>query len=153
MADPQFVEQIAGKLGALVHPGDDTHEPTPISMPMFRNTSLPPEMAEEFAREAGMPTSDTNKLFTEALFAEIEQTHQRIPNDEAERLRRVDADDDTPLARNVRLKCTAPTCPGYVGAYINFADPDNPRVNLQNLIQVLSTLSPECPHKPIGAAS
>lgn len=68
--DPYTIaEQVAPKLGELVHPGDDNTPPFPLSLPTFQPAILPEGMAQAEAEELGLPSLDLNKLFLEALFA------------------------------------------------------------------------------------
>jgi hypothetical protein len=69
------VDLIAARLATgLIHPGDpDTgRPPTPILLPGLSTTGIPPEMAEDFAQIAGLPTNDAPKLLAEAIVALIE---------------------------------------------------------------------------------
>lgn len=143
MPDTALVERIAPQLGQLEHPGDGTHEPRPIVLPIFRHNAVPPEMREQFANEAGLPTSDINRLVVEAIIALIEQTHQLVPNAEAATMRQAVTENP---ARHRQLGVVCRVC-GNPIFRIN-VDVENPRVDGKQFIGVLATLNSECPHAP-----
>lgn len=53
--------------GGLIHPGDDGGEPFAIPLPTFNNSAIPEEVRNQFAQDAGLPTSNIAKLVAEAL--------------------------------------------------------------------------------------
>lgn len=71
MPNPRYAALIAAKLPTLTHPGDGDG---PMALPVsaFRTANLPPQVAEQFAQEAGLPHSDIPKLFAEAIVAAVE---------------------------------------------------------------------------------
>lgn len=91
---------VAALTDGLIHPGDDTHPPTPISMPGFRTTGMTDEQAQEFV-------GNTATLLSEAIVALIEQTHQIIPTTDVTLLRQQAA--DAPDTARVISICTTPT--------------------------------------------
>lgn len=70
-----LAEQLAPHLaGTLTHPGDDHTEPFPLApLPIFQHQAmLPKGMAEDMAKQAGLPSPDFAKLWLEAIIALIE---------------------------------------------------------------------------------
>lgn len=82
-----LAERLAPHLaGTLIHPGNDTTEPFPLApLPVFqRQSMLPPGMAEEEAKTAGLPHPDFALLWLEAVITLIENEGHvtLVPNDE-----------------------------------------------------------------------
>lgn len=89
-----LAERLAPYLaGTLLHPGDPDEgvEPFPLApLPVFqRQSMLPPGMAEEEAKQAGLPHPDFALLWLEAVIALIEVEGQvtLVPNTELVDLR------------------------------------------------------------------
>ncbi|AWN05018.1 hypothetical protein I5H21_gp095 [Mycobacterium phage Byougenkin] len=94
-------------LNNLVHPGDENTKPFPILLPGLRTVSVPPELAGQFAEEAGLPHLDTPKLVAEALAAAITQNYVILTREEHEQLRQQAA--DAPTGHRVINIRTTPT--------------------------------------------
>lgn len=141
MPDAALVDRIAPELGQLEHPGDGKHEPRPLVLPIFRANAVPPEMRDQFASEAGLPTSDINRLVVEAIIALIEQTHTLVPNAEAAVMRQAVTENP---ARQRQLGVVCRSC-GNPLFRVN-VDVENPRVDGKQLLNALGTLNPDCPH-------
>lgn len=70
-----LAERLAPHMsGVLVHPGDDTTEPFPVApIPVFTNTAtLPKGMAEDMAEQAGLPSPDFARIYTETWIHTLE---------------------------------------------------------------------------------
>jgi hypothetical protein len=100
-----LTELIAAALPNLAHPGDDTHPPTTLTLPIFRPQTLPPEQAAEFAEQAKLPSSDLTHLVAEALVALITTDHEVLTKTEAVQLR-ADAQSGRDRHRQPRIHCT-----------------------------------------------
>ena len=81
-----LTELIANALPNLPHPGDDTHPPKTLTLPIFQPQTLPPEMAAKFAEQANLPSSDVTRLVAEALVALITTDHDVLTKTEAAQL-------------------------------------------------------------------
>lgn len=55
----------------LMHPGTGDG-PIPLALPMFRNSTMPDEVARHFADDAGLPHANVAKLVAEALASLLE---------------------------------------------------------------------------------
>lgn len=146
MANEAIAELIASRLPTLVHPGDEKTKPFSIPLPMFATAAaLPPEMAEQFAAEADLPSPDIAKLTAEAIVGLIEGEGESviIPKTELAQLRS-DATINVEKHRQPRVRCK--TC-GSPLFRIN-VDTTDPTVNGHQFLEALATLSPECPHTP-----
>ncbi|QGH77908.1 hypothetical protein SEA_KENUHA5_90 [Mycobacterium phage Kenuha5] len=104
-------------LNNLVHPGDENIKPFPILLPGLRTVSVPPELAGQFAEEAGLPHLDTPKLVAEALAAAITQNYVILTREEAEQLRQKAA--DAPTGHRVINIRTTPTAPPVLSITID----------------------------------
>ncbi|MEE3066591.1 MAG: hypothetical protein VYA67_22060 [Actinomycetota bacterium] len=51
----------------LTHPGDAQKPETTFMLPGLKSTGIPQEMADYFANEAGMPSSDAPKITAESI--------------------------------------------------------------------------------------
>lgn len=71
------VDILAAALPNLTHPGEGDGS-IALPVPAFRTATLPPEVAEHFAKEAGLPHSDVPKLYAEAIIATIEASGRAI---------------------------------------------------------------------------
>lgn len=138
---PEPAELIAQHLAkGLVHPGDG--KPFALPLPMFQTTALPPEMAEEFADQAGLPTANIPQLTAEAIVHLLEQNGYTIlDSTEFEQLV-LDATEITGRHRQPRITCTC----GQFLFSLNI-DTEKPTVNGPKLITALGSLKPECPHQ------
>ena len=69
----RVVDLIAERLPTgLVHPGDENTPAKVLALPGFANRGIPPEMAKQFADEAGLPPNDAPKVWAEAIVHLIE---------------------------------------------------------------------------------
>src|SRR6058998_3781783 len=104
------VDRVAPQLGSLVHPGDGKSvKPFPIPLPMFRTAALSPEMRQQFAAEANLPTPDIARLVTEAIVALIEQDNVIIPKTEVAEMRKAAAASEPLRNQRIDLKCRCGT--------------------------------------------
>lgn len=138
---------IAEALPNLTHPGTGSG-PILLPIPALRSTAnLPPEVAEEFAAEAGLPSSDMPRLVAEAIVALIEDQHEIVPRSQLDTLRR-SATPVEPLRQvDVHCHCGA----RLFGVQIKDGDTNSPKVNGAALIAAVKSLSPECSlgHRPL----
>ncbi len=143
MPNAAVVQLIAANLPHLTHPGDGKGgEPTPIVMPMFRNTNMPPEMAEQFAKDAGLPHSDIAKLFSEAVVHLLESNGFTVTSStEIEQLQRAAVEREPQKHRVVAFQCTC-HAPLFKANVTDF-DTDQARISPQ-VIKALRSFSPEC---------
>lgn len=138
MPDP--AELIAAHLAqGLVHPGDG--KPIALPLPMFQTSAIPPEMAEEFANQAGLPTADITKLTAEAIVHLLESNGLAIIDQAELDQLRTDAQEVTARHRQPRITCTC----GQFLFSLN-VDTEKPTINGPKLIKALGQLKPECPH-------
>lgn len=137
------VDLIAKALPALTHPGDG--KPFILPLPMFRNSSMPSGMAEQFAQDAGLPDSDIAKLTAEAIVALIENDYDMIPKGEAAQLRAQSTATETHRHRIVKVGCRC----GQPLFNANFTDygTDTPKVHGPELIKALTRVNPDCSTK------
>lgn len=77
--------------GGLWHPGDPAADQQPklIPLPGLASSGIPPEMAEQFAQEAGLPSANVAQLVAEAIVNVIETdgASEIVPRVELEQLR------------------------------------------------------------------
>ncbi|EUA18456.1 putative gp80 [Mycobacterium xenopi 3993] len=95
----------------LLHPGDpNANQPAKlIPLPGLRSTGIPPEMAKQFAAQAGLPSHDVPKLIGEAIVYLLEtEGFAIIPSTELEQLRTQAADAPTAPGSS---PCTAAATP------------------------------------------
>lgn len=135
MANPRAVTFLAERLPhGLQHPGDETHKPFVIPLPIG-SSGIPPELADHFAAAAGMPSSDVPKLVGEALVSMLETDGEFtiLDNTELAELRQAaaDAPDGT---RIVTLKCT---CHNHPVIELTVDKSDEKRVNVKHLVLAL----------------
>lgn len=66
--------------GGLIHPGDPSKGQPAQALPLpgLAATGIPPEMAEHFAAESGMPGTDTARLLAEAIVHTITESGMTI---------------------------------------------------------------------------
>ena len=97
---------IATHLPNLTHPGDGSGA---IVLPVatFRTAGIPPEVAESFAREAGLPTADVPRLIAEAIVALIEGQgdSEIVSRADLARLRAAAGANETLRDRPVTVRC------------------------------------------------
>lgn len=132
------VELIATNLAqGLVHPGDG--KPVALPLPMFQTSAIPPEMAEEFANQAGLPTADITKLTAEAIVHLLEQNGLTIIDQAELDQLRTDATEVTARHRQPRIHCRC----GQFLMSLNI-DTEKPTIDGPKLIQALRALDPDC---------
>lgn len=155
MPNEPIVELLARSLAdGLTHHGDG--KPFVLPLPTFRTSGIPPEMAQHFAAEAGLPSTDVAKLTAEAIVHTIETNgdSEIVPKAEINALRAQAAGVEPP-ARMQALELHCNACFNAVigggaggGMLFDFAVPNKPKINVKNLIIALSNLQPDCPHQP-----
>lgn len=147
MPNQRIIDLLAAKLPGLTHPGTDGQGSIQLPVAAFRAAAtLPPEVAEQFAADANLPTADIPRLFAEAIVHLIEEggDTEIVPRNEITQLRNATMTAD-PL-RQVQFHCVA--CGGMLfGAQLRDANTDKPRLSGPGLIAAISTLNPQCPHQ------
>lgn len=143
MPNAAIARLIADKLPELTHPGDGTG---PIALPVstFRTTGMPPEMAEQFARDAGYPATDITLLVAEALvhLIETDGNAEIIGRAELANMRAATAAAEPQRHRQVQVFCHCGT-PLFRLSIRDF-DTDKPRVAGPELIKAMRQLGVEC---------
>lgn len=138
MTDP-IAQLIADNLPALIHPGDGKSGPIPLPLPMFRTSAIPPGMAQEMAKEAGLPSFDIAKLTAEALSA-LFNTNGWAFIQQAELTQlRADATAGIERHRQPEVRCQCGT-----HLFTVDIDADRPIVNGPQLIKAMQQLDPDC---------
>lgn len=154
MFNDRIVSLLANILPGLTHPGTDGRGSIQLPVAAFRAAdTLPPEVAQQFADEAGLPSADMPRLFAEAIVYAIENGGdcEIVPRAEMVALRSTAgtvSGKGGPLRQvDVHCHCGAK----LFGAQVHGADTDKPRVSGPALITALRTLSPECAlgHRPL----
>ncbi|QNO12414.1 hypothetical protein I5H85_gp102 [Mycobacterium phage Royals2015] len=113
----EFTDFLTHTLQNLTHPGDDNNKPFPILLPGLRAISVPPELAGQFAEEAGLPHLDTPRLIAEALEAAINTKYVVLTRVEVEQMRKQAA--DAPTGHRVINIRTTPTTPPVLSITID----------------------------------
>ena len=115
--------------GTLTHPGDDQTEPFPVApLPVFANTAtLPKGMAEDMAKQAGLPHPNFALIYCETWLALLEDVGEvtLVPNTELAELRAAAAQDEP--RRNQVLHFNTP-CGAQLRAMVRDFDTDHPQV-------------------------
>ncbi len=135
----------------VIHPGDDKTEPFALpALPAYQLAKLPPEQAEHFAHEAGLPSTDFALLTAEALEHTLRGAGYELVNStELGRLRSLGAEADA--AREVTLECICgQKCVSCAMTQVN---PGKFRVNGRQLIGAMRQLDPDCATKHHGGAA
>lgn len=140
MPNERIVNLIATQLPDLTHPGDGNGS---IALPVsaFRATnSLPPEVAQQFAQDAGLPHSDIPRLVAEAIvhLIEVEADSDIVPRAELRRMRTVSTADLNPEVQ-VMCNCGVPLFTAYLRN-----DDGKLRVAGPQLIKAMRALGTEC---------
>jgi hypothetical protein len=135
-----IADLIAENLPSLTHPGDG--KPFALNLPVFRTAALPPQMATQFAADAGLPSSDIAKLTAEAITALIENNHVVLTKTEAQQLHDAANANETHRHRAVPFGCHCGN-PLFT-ANISDYGTDHPRVNGPQLIKAISQINPDC---------
>lgn len=143
MPNAAIAALIAEKLPDLTHPGDGSGA---ISLPVstFRTAGIPPEMAEQFARDAGYPSANIPLLIAEALvhLIETQGDSEIIRRSELTDMRKAAATAEPQRHRQVHVHCHCGT-PLFRAQFRDF-DTDKPRVAGPELIKAMAQLSTEC---------
>lgn len=150
MPDQSVIDLIAQSLAnGLTHPGDQKSGPIALPLPMFRTASLPPDMAEQFAQEAGLPHADIARLTAEALVHTMENSGKAIVDTaELERLQAVDAAAEPHRHRDVHFHCH---CGGPIArANVTGLDTDKPKLHAGRFIEAVKQVHPNCAPYPDG---
>lgn len=146
MPNQRIIDLLAQKLPGLTHPGVDGQGSIQLPVAAFRAAaSLPPEVAEQFATEAGFPSADMPRMFAEAIvhLIEVGGDAEIVSRAELNLLRNA-ATASEPV-RQAEFHCLA--CGGMLfGAQLRDADTAKPRLSGPGLIAAVSTLDPQCPH-------
>lgn len=153
MPNDRIVDLLTHVLPGLTHPGTDGRGSIQLPVAAFRAAdTLPPEVAQQFADEAGLPSADMPRLFAEAIVYAIEDGGdcEIVPRAEMAALRSAVGSGGAKAAalRQVDVHCHCGA--KLFGAQVHGADTDKPRVSGSALITALRTLSPECAlgHRP-----
>ncbi len=131
-------------LATLVHPGNGDDIPAfPLALPYFQGNTLPDGMAQADAEELGLPTSDVNKHFLEAVIHLLEMAGAVVrPAAEYADLQAAAAAQEGRRHRIVELFCHCNTSLARVS--VNDFDTDHPRVNGPEFIAAMHTKSTDC---------
>jgi hypothetical protein len=143
MPNQPVADLLTAALPNLNHPGVNGGPPIPIVLPTFRNSGIPQEQAEQFAREAGLPHADLARLTAEALVHTVESSGRTIiDNAELTDLRRAAAVREPQRHTQQELHCTNCDTRLFRAAIVDF-NTDKPKIS-PNVIRALQGLSPEC---------
>ncbi|TDK85471.1 hypothetical protein EUA02_29880 [Mycobacterium paragordonae] len=144
MANPQLAGIIANALsGGLVWPGDERHAATPIPLPTFHTANIPPEMAQHFAQQAGLPHANVAQLVGEALVKAIEDAGKTfVDTADLTRLKALDAEAEKHRKREVTLECVCGAT--VVRSAMTEVNSGKFRVQGNRLIAAIQQLSDEC---------
>jgi len=142
-----LAERLAPHLATLVHPGDESTPPFPLSLPTFQTVTLPEGLAAEDAAEMGLPTPELNKHFLEAVIYLIERVGnvELVDKTQMADLRAAAASQESERNKQIELFCRCGTKLGRL-AVMDF-DTDHPRVNGPELIRALGQMSADCASK------
>lgn len=141
---------LATRLPAgLVHPGDEHTKPTPIPLPGLASTGIPPEMAQHFADEAGLPGPHAATLLAEAVIhtleTELDGGSTIIANTELAALRQAAADaPDT--TRTISVYCLCDRTMSNPLLELAVAKDNRITINAKPLLAALHTRTIDCPH-------
>lgn len=111
-AKQRVTDTIAARLATgIVHPGNPTtgQPSTLIELPGLNTRGIPPEMAQHFANQAGLPTNDSPRLIAEAITHLITQELHidLIDHTELQQLRAqtTQPDPESPQGPQVAIHC------------------------------------------------
>lgn len=139
MTNQVITDRLTQSLPGLIHPGDGKTGPIPLPAPMFRNSALPDAQAQQFAKEAGLPSADFTRLFAEAIVANIETDHEILTKEEVAQLR-ADAASGRERHRQPRVHCNG--CGTFL--FSTNIDSERPTVNGPQLIKAMQGMNPDC---------
>ncbi|SRX93575.1 hypothetical protein MSP7336_01814 [Mycobacterium shimoidei] len=145
MPDAAIADLIARSLPELTHPGDGKSGPIVLPLPMFRTSAMPREMAEQFAKDAGLPSPDIARLVAEAIVHVIESGNKTIVDNAELTQLRADAAAGLERHRQPQVCCSACHQPLF---RIN-VDTDRPTISGPHFIETIGKLSVACPHTPV----
>ena len=144
-----IADLIARKLPDLTHPGDGSGA---ISLPVstFRMSGIPPEMAEQFSRDAGYQSANIPLLIAEAIvnLIETDGDSEIIRRSDLAAMRAAEAAAEPSRNRQVEVQCNCGAT--LFRAMFRDFDTDKPRVSGPELIKAIAKLSTECStaHRP-----
>lgn len=146
------VELLANRLASgLVHPGDpDTGQP-PVSLPLpgLSTTGIPPEMAQAFAAEAGLPHNDAPRLLAEAIVALLETDlaggSTIIADADLDALRAAAAEPPGGV-RVIGVHCACDITMSKPLMNVVVGNTDHVVVNGGAVLRALAEWNPDCPH-------
>lgn len=145
MPNTAIAELIAAKLPDLTHPGTPGSG-GPILLPTatYRTAGIPPEMAQQFAEDAGYPTADITRLIAEAIVHLIETDGDStiVRNSELAEMRAAAAAAEPARNRQIAVHCHCGT--RLFVAQARGFDTDQPRVAGPELIKAMAQLGVEC---------
>lgn len=135
----------------VIHPGDDQTPAFALpALPAYQLHKFPPEQAEHFAQEAGLPSTDFAKLTAEALEYTLRGAGYELVNStELERLRSLGAEADA--AREITLECICGE--KLLASAMTQVNPGKFRANGRQLIGAMRHLSPDCGTKHRGGTA
>jgi hypothetical protein len=149
MTNTAAVRLLTERLASgLVHPGDpDNHQPAvALPLPGLSSTGIPPELAAQFAEEAGLPHSDAPKLLAEAIVALLETENTIIATVELSQIRAAAA--AAPEGnRVVAVHCHCDNTLANPLLELTVTNSDRVTVNGGALLRALAARNPDCPHK------
>lgn len=151
MPNQGFIDLITKVLAnGPTHPGDDKTGPIVLPLPMFRTANLPPDMAQSFAEEAGLPHPDIARLTAEAIDHTLDSAGKTvIDTAELTRLRNLDAAMEPRRKRtpHIHCHCGAP----LIRLNITDLDTDKPKVFGAKFIEAIRQLDTDCNnrHQPV----
>ena len=150
MANPQLAELIAATLtGGLVWPGDDRHPATPIPLPTFHTANIPPDMAQHFANEAGLPHANIAQLVGEALVHALEKAGKTVVDTtDLDRLKALDAEAEKHRKREITFECVCGAT--VMRSAMTEVNAGKFQIQGNRVIAAMQQLSPECAvgHQP-----
>ncbi|MGV7585242.1 hypothetical protein PJN38_24270 [Mycobacterium kansasii] len=144
MPNQAFIDIVTQALAThLTHPGDDRTGPIVLPLPMFRTASLPADMAQHFADEAGLPHPDIARLTAEALDHMLDTSGKTvIDTAELTRLRNLEVTTEPRRNRtpHIHCHCGAP----LIRCNITDLDTDKPKVYGGKFITAIQQLGADC---------
>lgn len=146
----QAAEFLASRLpNGLQHPGDEANgqKPFTVNLPGLMSTGLPPEMEQQFAADAGLPSTDTPKLVAEATIHTLEQAgYTVIRTSELEQLRTeaADAPDGT---RIITAYCRCDHGKKNPLLSLTVGKTDDVTIYAPPLLKALKQRAANCPHE------
>lgn len=145
MPNTAIAELIAAKLPDLTHPGTPGSG-GPILLPTatYRTAGIPPEMAQQFAEDAGYPTADITRLIAEAIVHLIETDGDStiVRNSELADMRAATAAAEPRRNRHVKVRCHCGT--QLFTANIRNFDTDTASIAGPELIKAMRQFGTEC---------